>query len=254
MSKRALLILIAVIACAGTVFAETAEEIMRKSDNLPQPNTVKSLADMKIHKAGDVMNRRMFLQGIKTGRNEKLLLQVKGPSIQMKVLTFTNRGGEDQQWIKDNTMSKPKKIISSDREKPFVNSHLFYEDLKSRAVEDYTYRKLGDARVLGYDCYRIEAVPKPGKSIYDKAVFFVIKSGQFAYFIVRADIFYNGYMYKQLLNYDLKKVSGIIVPYKAVMQRFDRRRQKLGKTEVVIKKILFNDPGIKEYMFSPVKL
>jgi hypothetical protein len=82
----------------------------------------------------------------------------------------------------------------------------------------------------------------------------VIKSGEFQYFIVRADIFFDGYLYKRLINYDIKKVDGIITPYRAVMYRLDKSGKTLGNTEVKITALQYNNPKINDAMFNNSKL
>ncbi len=238
-----------------TVYALTGREIMEKSDALPEPRTAISKATMVIYKGGDTLTRTIEMMAMKVGKNEKVLAVVKEePSGDItKVLTHTNKTGEDLQWVKMPN-GKVKRISSGDRSGAFVNSHIFYEDLRSRNIDDYDYTLLGEETVEGYPCYKIEAKPKPGKSIYDKALFFIIKSGEFQYFAVRIDIFYDGFLYKRLINYDLKKVYGIITPYKAVMYRLDKNGQNLGKTEVSISNLQYNNPAINEGMFNQGKL
>ena len=238
-----------------TAYALTGREIMEKSDALPEPKTALSKATMLIYKGGDTLQRTIEMMAMKVGQNDKVLAVVKeepGGDI-TKVLTHTNKTGEDLQWVK-MTNGKVKRISSGDRSGAFVNSHLFYEDLRSRNIDDYEYTLLGEETVEGYPCYKVEAKPKPGKSIYDKAIFFIIKSGEFQYFAVRIDIFYEGYLYKRLINYNLKKVDGIITPYKAVMYRLDKNGQNLGRTEVTITNIQYNNPAINEGMFNMNKL
>ncbi|MGQ9844385.1 MAG: outer membrane lipoprotein-sorting protein [Spirochaetota bacterium] len=238
-----------------SVFALTGRDIMEKSDGLPDPTTAISKATMVIYKGGDTLTRTIEMMAMKVGKNEKVLAVVKeepGGDI-TKVLTHTNKGAEDMQWIKMPN-GKVKRISSGDRSGTFVNSHIFYEDLRSRNIDDYEYSLLGEENIEGYACYKIEAKAKPGKSIYDKAVFFIIKSGEFQYFAVRIDIFYEGYLYKRLINYNMKKVDGIITPYKAVMYRLDKNGQNLGRTEVTITNLQYNNPAIHEGMFNMNKL
>lgn len=256
MKKFVVLDLLSVFCVAiVTVYAMTGREIMEKSDALPEPRTAISKATMVIYKGGDTLTRTIEMMAMKVGQNDKVLAVVKeepGGDI-TKVLTHTNKTGEDMQWVKMPN-GKVKRISSGDRSGAFVNSHIFYEDLRSRNIDDYEYTLMGEETVEGFPCYKVEAKPKPGKSIYDKAIFFIIKSGEFQYFAVRIDIFYEGYLYKRLINYNLKKVDGIITPYKAVMYRLDKKGDNLGRTEVTITNLQYNNPAINENMFNAGKL
>lgn len=242
-----------VIICGA--YAESAKDIMKKSENLTQPNTLRSQALMTITKGGRKYVRTLNVIGIKDGKNEKILMSIKDHETNdiTKILTYTKRGDDDLQWLKMPNGQK-KRISTNDRGGAFVNSHLFYEDLRSRSVEDYNYKMLGEENIEGYDCYKIEATPKPGKSIYNKAVFHIIKSGEFQYFAVQIDIYFQGYLYKKAINYDIKTINGVITPKKAVMYRLNKKGRNLGNTEVVIKALQYNNPKITDVMFNQNRL
>ncbi len=244
------------ISVINTSFAEmSADDIMKKSDALAQPKTVRSLAKMTITKDGEELKREISLEGIKSGKNDKILVVIKevpGGDI-TKVLTFTERGGDDQQWLKMKN-GKIKKISSEDRSGAFANSHIFYEDLKSRMVEDFTYEMSGESKEGEYNCWKISAVPKPGKSIYDKAEFYIIKDGEFQYFIIRADIYYQGTFFKKVINYSLKTIDGVITPKKNIVTRIDKDGKEMGNTVVEIEKLQYNSKEITEDRFNQSKM
>jgi hypothetical protein len=238
----------------GTAVLPTmmAREIMEKAENLPRPNSSSITAEMTIYKGGEIITRKLEIKSIRSGKNDKILATIVAP-FNMKVLMHTDEKGEDQQWLKQEN-GKVKKIIASDREKPFVNSHIFFEDLKSRQIDDYEYELLGAETVEGYDCHKIQATPKPGKSIYEKAVFYIVKSGEFAFFAVQIDIYHNGYFFKKVVNDKLKKVDGIITPEKMTIYKLDKSGQPTGRTEVETKTLKFNSTSITESMFSQSNL
>lgn len=255
MFKKIMISLVSIVVFSASLYAQTALEIMTKSDNLPRPNNARSKAEMSVEKSGQIDKKSIEIMAINAGKNDKVLATIKEePSGDItKILTHTNKGGEDLQWLKMPN-GRVKRITTADRSGAFVNSHLFYEDMRSRDINDSTYKLVGEEKVESFDCYRIEAIPKPGKSIYDKAVFFVIKSGEFQYFVVRADIFFDGYLYKRLINYDIKMVNGIITPYRAVMYRIHRNGDTLGNTEVKIKAIQYNNPAVTDALFNQGRL
>ncbi len=255
MFKKTTITFALIVLFSVSLYAQTAFEIMSRSDNLPQPQNARSRAEMNVTKSGQVDKKTIEMMAIKSGKNDKVLATIKEePSGDItKILTHTNKGSEDLQWLKMPN-GRVKRITTADRSGAFVNSHLFYEDMRSRDINDSTYTILGEEKVESFDCYKIEAVPKPGKSIYNKAVFFVIRSGEFQYFIVRADIFFDGYLYKRLINYDIKMVNGIITPYRAVMYRIHRNGNTLGNTEIKIKAVQYNNPAVQDSFFNQGRL
>ena len=253
MSKKVLLITIIFVVSTTMAFGQTGREIMKKSDALAKPGTVKSKAVLTVYRKGKVdESMKLKLIGKQYGNNEKIFLQIGSPR-NMKVLTHTRKGGNDLQWVKLRDGRKKPIRSGSDRRKTFVGSHLFYEDLRSRNISDYRYKIIGSKAINSKECYKIEATPLPGKSIYDKAIFYVIKSGPFANFIIQADIYYKGYFYKQLVNYDIRVKNGIIAPYKAVMYRKQRNGSVSGKTVIQIKYLKYNS-GINASRFNPNSL
>lgn len=248
MIKKSAVLITLILAGSLSSYSLTGLEIMKKSEQLKRPRNARTTLEMVIYKGNRVIKRRISGIAMESGTIDKALLKVEWP-FKMKILIHS-KNGRDQQWLKQKN-GKVKKIIAGDRKKPVVNSHFFYEDIKSRNIEDSRYRLLGEAKVEGFACYKVQATPKPGKSLYRKAVFYVRKSD---YFIIQSDIYFKGYLYKKLVNYDIKKIKDILTPHKSVMYRFNRKGKPLGRTELILKKVRYNDPRIRSHYFNKSRL
>jgi hypothetical protein len=214
------------------LFALTGREIMEKNDALKEPESAKSVAVMNIYRDGQLKEtKEMEMISKKISGNDRVLVNFIKPT-QIKFLTHSYKGKEDDQWLKTSS-GQPKKIGSSDKGKPFVHSHLFYEDMSSREINDYSYSYLGDEKVLGYDCHKVEAVKTKGQKIYDKSVLYIRKTDFFA---VKIDFYMKGKLLKILENHDIKTVSGIITPHTTIMSLPDGK----GKTVIQIKSVQYN--------------
>lgn len=214
------------------VYALTGREIMEKSDALAQPETAKSKILMLIHKGGRVEEKEFILQMKKFENDEdKALIKFIKPT-QIQLLTHSHKGRDDDQWLVLSS-GKVKRIVSSGRDKPFVNSHFYYEDLTSIDIDDYDYKLLGEEKAVGEDCYKVEGVKKVGEKVYDKVIFYVRKSD---YFVVRVDFYKGGEFHKFLENYEIKEIDGILTPYKMKMELADGK----GNTELVLKGLKYN--------------
>lgn len=219
-----------VFALSG--LAMTGREIMEKSDALTEPNTAKSKILMLIHKGGQVQEKEFLLQMKQFDNDEdKAIIEFTRPT-QIKLLTHSHKGADDDQWLRLSS-GKVKRIVSSGRDKPFVNSHFYYEDLTSVDIDDYDYKLLGEEKAVGEDCYKVEGVKKVGEKIYDHVVFYVRKSD---YFVVRVDFFKKGKLLKFLENYEIKEIDGILTPHKLKMELADGN----GKTELILKGVKYN--------------
>jgi hypothetical protein len=186
---------------------------------------------MIINKGGSLTEKEFELTGKKADKDEKVLIEFRKPT-KIKFLTHTHKKGEDDQWLMMSS-GKVKRIAAGERTQPFVNSHFFYEDMKSRDIDSYSYTLTGETDAAGAKCYKVEAIPSGKDSVYSKAVFYVRKSD---FFIVRADIYKDGALLKYIENYDVKKVNGILTPFRAVMSMADGK----GNTELRIKSVEYN--------------
>ena len=208
MKLRCMVVCLLILCFSFPAQALTGREIMEKSDALAQPDTAKSKVLMLIHKGGRVQEKEFLLQMKQYDNDEdKALIQFITPT-QIQLLTHSHKGRDDDQWLALSS-GKVKRIVSSGRDKPFVNSHFYYEDLTSIDIDDYDYKLLGEGTAADAECYKVEGVKKVGEKIYDKVVFYVRKSD---YFVVRVDMYKDGEFHKFLENYDVKEVDGILTP------------------------------------------
>jgi len=231
MRKKILFTALLFIITAGNIYAMTGRQIMDKSEALKQPDTVKASVIMTINKGSSSTEKEFELTGKKAGKDEKVLIKFTKPT-KIKFLTHTHKKGEDDQWLMMSS-GKVKRIATGERTQPFVNSHFYYEDMKSRDIDSYNYTLAGETDAAGAKCYKVEAAPAGNDNVYSKAVFYVRKTD---FFIVRADIYKDGTLHKYIENYDVKKVNGILTPFRAVMSMADGK----GNTELRIKSVEYN--------------
>jgi hypothetical protein len=228
-----MMIFMAMMVCQSA-FALTGREIMEKTDALAEPQTSMMTILMKIYK-GDRMEEKEFTLQAKQYPNDedKALISFIRPT-QITLLTHAHKDKEDDQWLK-LTSGKIKRIASSEKGQPFVNSHFYYEDLSPIEIDDYKYELLGEEKAVGEDCYKVEGVKQVGEKVYDKVIFYVRKSD---YFVIRIDFYRDGAFHKFLENYDVKEINGILTPYRVKMELSDGK----GKTELDLKELQYNAP------------
>jgi len=65
------------------------------------------------------------------------------------------------------------------------------------------------------------------------------------FFVMRIDIYMKGELHKYLENNDIRKIDGILTPFRAVMHTADGK----GKTELKMKSVNYNVP-IADSVFS----
>jgi len=232
MKSRFFLTIFLVFFLAQPLFALTGREVIEKNDALTESKTAVGSVSMLIYKGGRIVEKAFESRTKKFKDGEdKMLISFTKPT-KIKLLTHTHRGRDDDQWLRLSS-GKIKRIASSDKGKPFVNSHLYYEDIGSRDIDDYSYKLLGDAEALEFDCYAVESVKKSDEKVYSKLVLYVRKSD---YFIVKIDFYEGNELHKYLENHDIRTVEGILTPFSTIMTPANKK----GKTELRIEKLEYN--------------
>ena len=87
-----------------------------------------------------------------------------------KMLTWTHRTGNDDQWLFLPSLNRVKRISSRNKSGAFMGSEFAYEDLGSQEVEKYTYKWLRDEKVEARDHWVIERIPTDKRSGYSRQV------------------------------------------------------------------------------------
>jgi len=240
--KNFFLVILMLFCSAELLFALSGREIIEKSDALPEGDTGRSIVIMKIQKDGRVSDKEFVMSMKRLAKDEERILVEFTKPTEIKLLTHTHKSREDDQWLQLSS-GKVKRIASSDKDKPFVNSHFFYEDMESRDIDDYDYKYIGDKKAAGEDCYAVEAVKKSGSArVYEKSLIYVRKSD---FFVLRVDFFRDGKFFKYLENHNVKKVNGILTPYKIIMMQSD----EAGGTVLTVRDVKYNIT-IQESLFN----
>ena len=158
-------------------------------------------------------------------------MQFTYPS-KMGFLVWDIPGQDNQQWIK-LTSGKVRKIASSEKSRPWMNSHFSNEDIGQNYIEDYKYTLLGEQVVSGVDCYKINAVKIRGQKVYSKTIVYISKKNYLTY---RVEYFEKGRHIKTLDFSNYEKINGIPTARKLTMSRTDGK----GKSILYIKSVTYN--------------
>lgn len=233
MNARILTSAVILFFFSPALFALTGREILEKNDALARPDSARAEVLMIIGKEGGVTEMEYELLSKRTGNETATLLSFTRPA-GVRLLTVSRKGIMVDQWLRLSSV-KIKRIGETDRDQPFVNSHMCYEDLAVRGLDEYDYRHMGDTKVFEDECYRVEAVKKAGAPVYDRMILSVRKSD---YFIVRADLFRKGEFYKFVEYRDVRPVQGILTAHRVTVTTADGK----GKTELRVKRLEYNVP------------
>ena len=231
---KSILISLCLLAASSVQAKElTGRQIIEKSKSLAKPKTGVTEVDMTIVKGGAKQLKVFTLRGVDTDKETgKTLIEFSKPN-KIKLLTYSFKAKEDEQWLKMSS-GRVKSIASTSRGNYFVGSHFTFEDMRSKPIDNYDYKRLKDVKIgNGVECYQVESVMIKGKKVYSKAINYIRKSD---FLPMGSDLYVKGKMLKSVRNYDIKKISGILTPMKVVMKMNGSK----DHTTMIVKKVEYN--------------
>jgi hypothetical protein len=169
------LLSLALPAAASLAFLSAAEKVEAGPDARGIMDTVtitrklagsEALVKMSVlpggGKAPEVKSIKMATKLYDGGKTEKRIYRFLEPS-DIKgtgVLVFDYESKADDVWIFLPALRKTRRIVGSERSKPFMGSEFSYGDLNIPALDDYNYQLVKEEPAGGEPCYVIDVVPK----------------------------------------------------------------------------------------------
>jgi len=142
-----------------------AKDIMRKSQKVTKVSGIESIATLTIiNKKGNKRIRKFSSASKDYGNTTKMVIRflepadVKGTGI----LTFDNEERDDDMWLFMPALRKTRRIVSTEKSKGFMGSEFSNADMTTPNISDFNYKLLGSEKVVGQDCWKIEALPASG--------------------------------------------------------------------------------------------
>ncbi|MCL4537706.1 MAG: outer membrane lipoprotein-sorting protein [Nitrospirae bacterium] len=193
----------------------SGKEIMEKQKKLQQTNDEKEILAMKlIDKKGNVKDRKIVRYSMKAGSGlNKIMMvflepkDVKGTGL----LTWEQKGGDDDQWLYLPELGKEKRIASGGKKNKFMGTDFAFEDLRPENLAAHQYNSIGSEQIEGKDCLVIEALPagkEEKESGYSKRKLWIRKD---IFFTVKIEYYdKKGKLIKVQENKNAKNVAGTV--------------------------------------------
>lgn len=143
--------------------AQTAREIISKSNKAIETNAMEMLSTLNIYNPkGDVRVRQIATATKKFGEVSKTIIRFTAPpdvaGTTMLIHDFENR--DDDMWIYLPALRKSRRIVSSEKGNNFMGSEFTNSDMSIPNIDDFDYKLLSESILEGKACYTIESVPK----------------------------------------------------------------------------------------------
>ena len=234
-------IIILSILILTTSFAQDAKEIVRKSDELVRSKSSYAEVTMTVVKTDWTRTVEMKNWALEP---DYALIYITEPARDKGSVTL-KRKKEVWSWIP--TAQKVIKIPPSMMLQSWMGSDFTNDDLvkESSVVNDYTHTIIGEEKFNGYDCYKIQSIPKPDAGVvWGKLLIWIAKKELFQLKVEFYDE--DGFIVKTYLGNEIKEMDGRTIPTYWEMIPVDRPGEK---TVFVYNKILFNY-DVNESFFS----
>lgn len=192
-----------IILIFPTTFAQEAKEIVKKADDLMRSNSSYSEMTMTIVKPDWSREMSMKIWALEP---DYALIYIMSPARDKGTVTL-KRKNEVWNWLP--SAQKIIKIPPSMMLQSWMGSDFTNDDLvrQSSIVEDYNHKLIGEEKLKGYVCYKIEMIPKPEVGVVWGKILTWISKEKFLQ--VKAEYYdEDGYLVKSFIGSDEKKMGG----------------------------------------------
>ena len=231
-SERLKILIIMILVLANSVVAQSAKDIVQKANELIRANSSYSEVLMKIIKPDWSRELEMKIWSLEPDYS---LVLISKPA-KDKGTVFLKREKEVWNWVP--TISKVIKIPPSMMLQSWMGSDFNNDDLvrQSSIVEDYEHELIAEEKHEGYNCYKIQMIPKPEAGVvWGKIIMWIAKNG---YLQLRADYYdEDEFLIKSMVGTEVQKMGGRTIPTHWEMIPHDKPGQK---TIMDYKNIEFN--------------
>lgn len=134
----------------------------------------------------------------------------------------------ESRWLYLSETRQVKQIGGSSKSASFKGSEFAYEDMTTEGLEKFDYKNLGDAKVDGRDCWKVEAKPKYQDSGYSSLTHYFDKENGY---VLQSEFFdKSSKLLKRLNVKNYKKFSGKWRGTYAEMVNHQTKRKTITKS------------------------
>ncbi len=233
----------------------TAYKIIEKAEEAVRVSGVQGIAVMWIIDEKGRERTRKLKQVTKLyddGKTEKRLIRfiepadIKGTGL----LTFDYQNAADDIWLYMPALRKSRRIVSTEKSKNFMGSEFTYADMSPPSLSDFSYQLVGEERVQGIPCYKIDIYPNDDNIAEENGF-----SRRIAYFgkedyVLRKAVYYDlyGEVEKEMLVHEVKELDKENHKFRAV--HIEMINIQNGRRSIMSNEMIEFNPDIPDEYFT----
>ena len=210
--KRLFIALLLILPTGNFSWAQDLMEIVREADEKLRGSSSKGIYKMTIQRPG--WSRSITMKSWTLG-TEYSLIYISSPAKE-KGQVFLKRQNEMWNWVPSiDRMIKipPSMMMQSWMGSDFTNDDLVKE---SSLVKDYSHRLIGEDKVDGYDCHKIELIPHEDAPVVWGKIFMWVSKEDLLW--LKAEFFdEDEFLVNTQILTDIKKMDDRIIPTRLEM-------------------------------------
>ena len=156
--------------------------IVNKVDKSNRVKDEKDTEDMVLIDAKGQQRKRTLVTYFQTGEgdDDKTLVRFETPqTIHGTGLLAIEKGTDDDMWLYLPDLRKSKRVAGATKSEPFVGTDFSNYDMRTEDLTGHEYKKVGEEKVAGRDCWVVEGKPKneamAESTGYSKRIFYADK-------------------------------------------------------------------------------
>lgn len=239
---RRLLLLPMLLLLSLPLTAQTGYEIARMMDEREQPDDM--VTDMTIvltSRTGS--SRTLTVHSVRKGEDKQIiwfLAPADDRGVAFMKIEYEDREDEMRMWLPG--FKRMRRISSSKKGESFMGSDLSYEDMTTRALDEYVYELMGEDTLDGEPVWILESTPKPElRSSYSRIVSRVRQSDITP---IKEEYYDRAGKLLKVRTMELTEKKGYTIP----VHMFVKNVQKEHTTELIFENIEL-DTGVKDDLF-----
>ncbi|HZO52280.1 MAG TPA: outer membrane lipoprotein-sorting protein [Bryobacteraceae bacterium] len=171
------------------------------------------------------------------GDSKSVLRFIDPPEVKgVALLIHNHKDRSSDQWMWTPELQRDRRIALQDRSTRFFGTDFSFEDLEERDVDQFDFKLLGEEKLEGEDCWKLESRPRQTKTSQYTHSYVWVRKDLFLFMMVEG--YKGGELMRRIAYRDYQNVKGLWTA--KTMEVFDNKRN--SRTTMKLEKLDYNLP------------